>query len=84
MPTCVFALTYPRLIENRLHHAGLSISASSTMEQMRKLHSCLYWTDPSENPDRIIEESTRSHAQILRVLGYGDNNRNLRISLYAR
>jgi transposase len=68
--TCVFALTYLRLLENRLHRAGLSMSASSAMEQMHKLHSCLCWTDPTTGPDRIIEEPNEIQAQILRVFGY--------------
>ena len=68
--TCVFALTYLRLIENRLHRAGLSISASSAMEQMHKLHSCLCWKDSTTDPDRIIEEPNEMQAQILRVFGY--------------
>ena len=68
--TCIFALAYLRLIENRLHRAGLSMSASSAMEQMHKLHSCLCWKDSTTDPDRVIEEPNDIQTQILRVFGH--------------
>lgn len=67
--TCVFALTYLRLIENRLHRAGVLMSASSAMEQMHKLHSCLCWKGSTTEPDRMIEEPTETQSKILRVFG---------------
>ena len=68
--TCVFALTFLRLIENRLHRAGISISAASAMEQMHKLHSCLCWKDLKKDPDRAIEEPNEIQSQILRIFGH--------------
>jgi len=68
--TCVLALTFLRRIENRLHSAGLSITASSAMEQMHRLHSCLCWTDPAGDPDRIIEEPNEIQSKILKAFGY--------------
>jgi len=68
--TCVAALTYLRLIELRLHRAGLAITAQTAMEQMRKLHSCLCWTVSKCRADRIIEDPTEMQAQILCAFGY--------------
>jgi transposase len=68
--TCVVALTYLRLLEIRLHQASLSISASTAMENMRRLHSCLCWTASKKSADRIIEEPTQIQAQILAAFGH--------------
>ncbi|MDD3582129.1 MAG: hypothetical protein PHW74_14060 [Desulfobacca sp.] len=68
--TCVVALTYLRLIENRLRQAGLPLSAATAMEKMRKLHSCLCWTASSKSPERMIEAPTPLQAQILAAFGY--------------
>jgi transposase len=68
--TGVVALTYLRLLEIRLHRAGLSISASTAMENMRRLHSCLCWTVSKRSADRFIEEPTQIQAQILAAFGY--------------
>jgi transposase len=68
--TCVVALTYLRLIEIRLHQASLSITASTAMEHMRKLHSCLCWTASKSAADRMIEDPTKIQAQILSSFGY--------------
>ena len=68
--SCIVALCYLRLIENRLHRAGLLISAVTAMERMRKLHSCLCWSTSKKRPLRIIEEPTVEQAAILKVFGY--------------
>jgi len=68
--TCVVALTYLRLIEIRLRQAGLSISASTAMENMRRLHSCLCWTASKRSAERMIEDPTQIHAHILAAFGY--------------
>jgi len=70
MLSCIVALCYLRLIENRLHRAGLHISAATAMERMRKLHSCLCWSTSKKKPIRIIEEPTTDQADILKVFGY--------------
>jgi transposase len=68
--TGVVALTYLRLLEIRLQRAGLSISASLAMENMRRLHSCLCWTASKRSAERILEEPTQIQAQILAAFGY--------------
>ena len=68
--TCVVAITYLRLLENRLHRAGLSITAATAMSAMHRLHSCLYWTSSKAKAQRIIEEPAEIQKQILRALGY--------------
>jgi transposase len=68
--TCVVALTYLRLIEVRLRQAGLTISAATAMENMRRLHSCLCWTASKKSPERIIEDPTQIQAAILAAFGY--------------
>lgn len=68
--TCVIALTYLRLIENRLHRANLSITAASAMEQMHRLHSCLCWTSSERKVQRVIEEPSAVQAEIIKTFGY--------------
>jgi transposase len=65
--SCIVALCYLRLIENKLHRAGLHISASTAMERMQKLHSCLCWSTAKKKPLRILEEPTIDQALILKV-----------------
>jgi hypothetical protein len=40
------------------------------MDQMRRLHSCLWWTAPNRRADRIIEDPTELQGQILGAFGY--------------
>ncbi len=47
--TCIVALTYLRIIELRVRRAGLSFSASTVMQQMQKLHSCLCFASVQQN-----------------------------------
>ena len=68
--SCIVALCYLRLIENRLHRAGLHITAATAMERMRKLHSCLCWSVGKKKPLRIIEEPTPDQTLILKAIGY--------------
>jgi transposase len=68
--TCMAALAYLRILENRLHQAGIPKTASSVVEQMRKLHSCLCWYPGKSKPQRIIEEVTENQSAILKALGY--------------
>ncbi len=58
--TCMAALTYLRILENRLHQAGIPQTAATAMETVRKLHSCLCWYSGKSRPQRIIEEPTES------------------------
>jgi len=68
--TCIIALTYLRIIENRLIAAGLKISAPTAIKHLQRLHSCLYWTTTKGKPARLIEEPTEIQAKIMKALGY--------------
>jgi len=64
------ALTHLRILENRLHEAGIPQTAARIMNTMRKLHSCLCWYPGKSRPQRIIEEVTENQSAILKALGY--------------
>jgi transposase len=68
--TCMAALTYLRMLENRLHRAEIPQTAATAMETMRKLHSCLCWYSGNPKPQRIIEEPTENQSAILKAFGY--------------
>ncbi len=68
--TCVVALTYLRIIENRLNRASLKVSAATAIKQMQSLHSCLYWTTKKGNPARLIEEPNEMQTKIIKAFGY--------------
>jgi hypothetical protein len=40
------------------------------MKQMKRLHSCLYWTTKKGNPARLIEEPTEIQTKIIKAFGY--------------
>lgn len=67
--TCIVALTYLRLIEIELQRHDLSTTAATVMEHMRRLHSCLCWTENDIAPNRLIEDPTTIQAQILDAFG---------------
>lgn len=68
--SCIVALCYLRLIELRLHRASLDISASTAMERMRKLHSCLCWSVGKRKPLRMLETPDSDQALILKAFGH--------------
>jgi transposase len=68
--TCMAALTYLRMLENRLHRAEIPQTAATAMQTMRKLHSCLCWYSGNPKPQRIIEEPTENQSAILKAFGY--------------
>ena len=68
--SCIIALTYLRLLEVRLRRAGLGITSTRAMEEMRKLHSCLCRSSGKGSPDRMIEDPTEMQAGIIGALGY--------------
>src|SRR5208283_2418860 len=68
--TCMAALTYLRILENRLHGAGITQTADRAMDTMRKLHSCLCWYTGKPRPQRIIEEPSEDQSAILKAMGY--------------
>ncbi|PTN36000.1 hypothetical protein C6366_10665 [Desulfonatronum sp. SC1] len=51
--------------------AGLKLSAATTMQQMRTLHSCLCWNAGARKATRKLEEPSDAQAQILKAMGYG-------------
>jgi transposase len=63
--TCVAAMTYLRRLELKLQAAGLKRTASSVMEQMRRLHSVLTLADGCIKPRRRLETSTKTQAEVL-------------------
>jgi transposase len=68
--TCMAALTYLRILENRLAQAGIPQTASATMESMRSLHSCLCWYAGKSQPQRMIEDPTQNQSAILDAFGH--------------
>ena len=68
--TCMAALTYLRILENRLAQAGIPQTASAAMESMRGLHSSLCWYAGASKPRRMIEEPTKDQSAILKAFGY--------------
>jgi transposase len=65
--SCVAALCYLRIIELRLHRAGLDMTAATAMRHMQRLHSCLCWQSGAKKPARIIETPSDTQAAILRA-----------------
>jgi transposase len=65
--TCMIALTYLGLIQNRLNRAGLKTTATTAVKQMRQLHSCLCWMKTTGKPARILEQPTQAQADILKA-----------------
>ncbi len=72
--TCVVALTYLRIIELRVRRAGLNLTASTVMQQMQRLHSCLCFSPAKRKPLRMIEQPNDIQAQILHAFGFQMND----------
>ncbi|MEN6440684.1 MAG: IS1634 family transposase, partial [Syntrophobacter sp.] len=68
--TCMAALAYLRILENRLAKAGIAQTASAAMQSMRELHSSLLWYAGRAEPQRMIEEPTEEQAAIFKAFGY--------------
>jgi len=68
--TCMAALTYLRILENRLAQAGIGQTAAAAMESMRNLHSCFCWYAGKSRPQWMIEEPTEDQSAILRAFGH--------------
>ena len=68
--TCVVALTYLRRLERKLRLRSSSISINHAMEEMRQLHSVLSVQDARRKPNRIIEQPTKTQAEVLAALGH--------------
>ena len=68
--TCIVALAYLQIIENRLKKAGLKITAHTSMDKMHTLHSCLMWHSQKRKPQRMIEESDQIQSRIIEAFGF--------------
>ncbi len=68
--TCIVALVYLRLLEIKLRKAGLEISPSRAIQEMQRLHACLYWLERARKPKRLIEDPTPLQSKILKAFGY--------------
>ncbi|PTN34483.1 hypothetical protein [Desulfonatronum sp. SC1] len=68
------AIHFIGLLELRLAKAGLKLSAATTMQQMRALHSCLCWNAGARKAIRKLEEPNEAQAQIMKAMGYEVNS----------
>lgn len=68
--TCIMTLAYHQTLENRLHRAGVMITAATAMRNMRRLHSSLIWEGRKRNPERLVETPDEIQAAILRAFGH--------------
>jgi transposase len=66
--SCIIALSYLRILENKLAEAGIKMTAQRCMETMRTLHSCLCWK--GKKVLRLLEEPSPEQAKILHAFGY--------------
>jgi transposase len=73
--TCVVALTYLRRLELCLERHGIHRTAEDVMKDMRSFHLVLYLFSGKRNPERCLEEPTKTQAEVLHALGfYVDSN----------
>jgi len=64
------AHSYLRLIETKLHHAGIHLSGREAMDLMRSLHGCLTWMKGKRKPTLIAEEAIGPQKEILGVFDW--------------
>jgi len=67
--TCVAAMTYLRMIERRLEHSGVQMTATAVVEQMRDLHSVLSIRKGARKPSRRLETPSKTQREVLRAFG---------------
>jgi transposase len=68
--TCVVAMTYLRLIEQRLAARGIKRTAEDVMEDMRHLHSVLSLSKGARKPIRRLETPSKTQAEVLSAFGH--------------
>jgi transposase len=68
--TCVVALTYVRILENRLARNGVQRTAHDVMTDMRRLHSVLSVKKGARKPERRLETPGKTQAEVLHAFGY--------------
>jgi transposase len=67
---CVAALTYLTLLSQRLDAAGIKMTPSEAMEELRELRTAIYVKDSEGKLKRVLEEVNDQQAAILKTLGY--------------
>ena len=68
--TCVVAMTYLRLIEQRLAARGIKRTAEDVMDDMRHLHSVLSVSKGTRKPTRRLETPSKTQAEVLSAFGH--------------
>ena len=68
--TCVVAMTYLCMLENRLAQAGIQRTANAVMADMRRLHSVLSLRKGARKPERRLETPSETQAEVLRAFRY--------------
>ena len=67
---CIAALSYLRLLTNRLKTSGVLLSENEIMEETRALRSAIYRLADERKPRSILEEPSQNQFTILHALGF--------------
>jgi transposase len=67
---CMVALTYLCFLNNQLLKAGLLCNAKEAVEEMRSLKTAIFLLSEDSKPQRLFEEPTDLHLQLVKALGY--------------
>ena len=67
--TCVAAMTYLRILENRLASKGIQRTPNDVMADMQRLHSVLLLSKGARKPERRIETPSETQAEVLSAFG---------------
>lgn len=68
--TCVVAMTYLRMLENRLAKKDIQRTANDVMTDMQRLHSVLSLRKGTRKPERHPESPSETQSEVLNALGY--------------
>ena len=67
--TCVAAITYLRILENRLASKGIQRTPNDVMADMQRLHSILSLSKGARKPERRLETPSETQAEVLSAFG---------------
>lgn len=67
---CMVALTYLCFLNKELVKAGLLLNAKEAIEEMRSLKTAIFLLSEEAKPQRLFEEPSDLHLQIVKALGY--------------
>jgi transposase len=67
---CMAALTYLCFLNKQLTKAGLLFNAKEAVEEMRSLKTAIFLLSEDAKPQRLFEEPSDIHLQIVKALGY--------------